>query len=95
MALFQLLPMCVFFMSGARGLRGLTLSRFMIYPLLKRVSDWPQAWLGFAMNFGFVTAWISTTGSIDGAVLAAAMTGFWRCVVYHRVTSPLHADNAS
>ncbi|KAI5891015.1 UbiA prenyltransferase [Schizophyllum commune H4-8] len=53
------------------------LPMFMIYPLLKRVSDWPQAWLGFAMNFGFVTAWITTTGTMDAALLAAAMAGFW------------------
>ncbi|KAL1745156.1 UbiA prenyltransferase family-domain-containing protein [Schizophyllum fasciatum] len=53
------------------------LPMFMIYPFLKRVSDWPQAWLGFAMNFGFVTAWVSTTGSMNGPLLAAAMTGFW------------------
>ncbi|KAL1679287.1 UbiA prenyltransferase family-domain-containing protein [Schizophyllum commune] len=69
-----------FFYATLDGLAYVSCSyiqSFMIYPLLKRVSDWPQAWLGFAMNFGFVTAWISTTGSIDCAVLAAAMTGFW------------------
>lgn len=50
---------------------------FGIYPLLKRTTHWPQAWLGFAMNFGFITAWVSTTGHFDVRVLAAAMTGCW------------------
>ncbi|TFK28279.1 UbiA prenyltransferase [Coprinopsis marcescibilis] len=50
---------------------------FGIYPLMKRVTYWPQAWLGFAMNFGFITAWVSTTGSLDFRVLGAAMTGCW------------------
>ncbi|KAF8625853.1 hypothetical protein AX17_006749 [Amanita inopinata Kibby_2008] len=50
---------------------------FAIYPLLKRVTHWPQAWLGFAMNFGFITAWVSTTGTIDTYLLLAAMTGCW------------------
>ncbi|PFH48334.1 hypothetical protein AMATHDRAFT_150105 [Amanita thiersii Skay4041] len=50
---------------------------FAIYPLLKRVTHWPQAWLGFAMNFGLVTAWVSTTGTFDLHLLLACMTGCW------------------
>ncbi|KAF9001135.1 UbiA prenyltransferase family-domain-containing protein [Cyathus striatus] len=50
---------------------------FAIYPLLKRVTYWPQAWLGFAMNFGFVTAWVSSTGGIDLPLLGTAMLGCW------------------
>ena len=52
--------------------------RFAIYPLLKRYTHWPQAWLGFAMNFGFITAWISTTkAAIDWPLLASSMTACW------------------
>ncbi|KAJ6621038.1 UbiA prenyltransferase family-domain-containing protein [Mycena sp. CBHHK59/15] len=50
---------------------------FAIYPLLKRVTHWPQAWLGFAMNFGFMTAWISATKMLNCALLSAAMAGCW------------------
>ncbi|KAK2462541.1 hypothetical protein APHAL10511_005511 [Amanita phalloides] len=50
---------------------------FAIYPLLKRITYWPQAWLGIAMNFGFVTAWLATTDSIDIYLILAAMTGCW------------------
>jgi 4-hydroxybenzoate polyprenyltransferase len=50
----------------------------MVYPLLKRFTHWPQAWLGLAMNFGFITAWIATTGVPDHAVLSAGMFGSWR-----------------
>jgi len=28
------------------------------YPLMKRVTYWPQAWLGLAMNWGLPTAWV-------------------------------------
>jgi len=31
-----------------------------LYPLMKRVSNWPQAWLGLAINWGFVVAWLDT-----------------------------------
>ncbi|KAJ7642989.1 UbiA prenyltransferase family [Mycena polygramma] len=50
---------------------------FAIYPLLKRVTHWPQAWLGFAMNFGFVTAWVSVQGTLDYPVVTAAMISCW------------------
>ncbi|KAK7446660.1 hypothetical protein VKT23_014355 [Stygiomarasmius scandens] len=50
---------------------------FAIYPLLKRVTYWPQAWLGFAMNFGFVTAWVSTTDCLNWPLLCAAMIACW------------------
>ena len=50
---------------------------FAIYPLLKRVTHWPQAWLGFAMNFGFVTAWVATTGDFNINLIGAAMAGCW------------------
>ncbi|KAK7459585.1 hypothetical protein VKT23_009566 [Stygiomarasmius scandens] len=33
-----------------------------LYPLMKRWTWWPQAWLGFAMNWGIFVAWISVTG---------------------------------
>jgi 4-hydroxybenzoate polyprenyltransferase len=51
--------------------------RFAIYPLLKRVTHWPQAWLGFAMNFGFITAWISATNTVDYSVLSLAIASCW------------------
>ncbi|KIY53913.1 UbiA prenyltransferase [Fistulina hepatica ATCC 64428] len=50
---------------------------FAIYPLLKRVTYWPQAWLGFAMNFGVVTAWASVAQSVDGRLLSVTLTGCW------------------
>ncbi|KAJ7616478.1 4-hydroxybenzoate polyprenyl transferase [Roridomyces roridus] len=50
---------------------------FVIYPLLKRVTHWPQAWLGFAMNFGLITAWISICESVDYPVLSVGMASCW------------------
>ncbi|KAF8909795.1 UbiA prenyltransferase family [Gymnopilus junonius] len=50
---------------------------FAIYPLLKRYTHWPQAWLGFAMNFGFITAWIAMTGLVDVPLLLTSVTACW------------------
>ncbi|KAJ6578176.1 UbiA prenyltransferase family-domain-containing protein [Mycena capillaripes] len=50
---------------------------FGIYPLMKRVTYWPQAWLGFAMNFGFITAWVSITNTVNLPIFAWAMASCW------------------
>ncbi|KAF8179879.1 UbiA prenyltransferase family [Pholiota molesta] len=50
---------------------------FMIYPLLKRCTHWPQAWLGIAMNFGLITAWCDSVQSIDLSLLCSALMGCW------------------
>ncbi|KAK0184521.1 UbiA prenyltransferase family [Armillaria mellea] len=49
---------------------------FAIYPLLKRVTYWPQAWLGFAMNFGFVTAYVSTANTFNYDILCCALAAY-------------------
>ncbi|KAH7922573.1 UbiA prenyltransferase [Leucogyrophana mollusca] len=40
-----------------------------LYPLTKRWTNWPQAWLGLAMNFGFPIAWTSQTGEVQSIVV--------------------------
>ncbi|KAJ7846181.1 prenyltransferase [Mycena leptocephala] len=40
------------------------------YPLMKRITYWPQAWLGISMNAGVVMAWAFITGSIPTSALA-------------------------
>ncbi|KAF7328083.1 4-hydroxybenzoate polyprenyltransferase, mitochondrial [Mycena kentingensis (nom. inval.)] len=49
---------------------------FAVYPLLKRVTYWPQAWLGLAMNFGFIPSWLALSSS-NSTVFWAAMAGCW------------------
>ena len=40
------------------------------YPFMKRITWWPQAWLGLTFNWGIPVAYIAATGQIDLAVLA-------------------------
>ena len=35
------------------------------YPLMKRITYWPQLFLGITFNFGLVLAWISISGEIS------------------------------
>jgi 4-hydroxybenzoate polyprenyltransferase len=46
-----------------------------LYPLMKRITWWPQVWLGLTFNWGVLVAGAATQGAITpaGAVLYAAM----------------------
>ena len=39
------------------------------YPFMKRITWWPQAWLGIVFSWGLPVAWTAVTGRIDGAML--------------------------
>jgi len=36
------------------------------YPLMKRITFWPQLWLGLTFNWGALMGWAAVTGSIFG-----------------------------
>ena len=52
----------------AVGLASLAL--VLPYPFMKRVTWWPQAWLGLTFAWGAPLGWAAATGGLDGAALA-------------------------
>ncbi|KAG6888540.1 hypothetical protein C0995_007552, partial [Termitomyces sp. Mi166 len=49
-----------------------------IYPLMKRITYWPQAWLGIAINIGVSMAWATTTASVPtSSFVLSAGCFFW------------------
>lgn len=48
---------------------------FLVYPLMKRITNWPQAWLGIAMGSGIVISWAAITDVIDIQLLGVLMIG--------------------
>jgi 4-hydroxybenzoate polyprenyltransferase len=49
-----------------------------IYPFMKRITWWPQAFLGLAFSYGALVGWSSQTGSLSWApVLLYAGTILW------------------
>ncbi|KAI0742019.1 UbiA prenyltransferase [Daedaleopsis nitida] len=46
-----------------------------LYPLMKRWTWWPQAWLGLAFNWGIPVAWISVTGRLPPLALWVMFVG--------------------
>ena len=50
----------------------------VIYPLMKRVTYWPQLFLGLAFNWGALVGWTAVTGSLAAAPLLLYVAGiFW------------------
>ncbi|KAJ7777979.1 UbiA prenyltransferase family-domain-containing protein [Mycena maculata] len=53
-----------------------------LYPLMKRITYWPQAWLGISMNAGVVMAWAFITGSIPPSAFAL-LGGTWAWTIFY------------
>ena len=48
------------------------------YPFMKRITWWPQAWLGLTFNWGALLGYAATTGRLDlSALLLYAAGIFW------------------
>lgn len=48
------------------------------YPFMKRITWWPQAWLGLTFNWGALVGWAAVRGSLDWPALLLYIAGlFW------------------
>lgn len=48
------------------------------YPLMKRITWWPQAFLGLTFNFGALMGWAAISGDLPAAAWALYVSGlFW------------------
>ncbi|KAJ7904393.1 4-hydroxybenzoate polyprenyl transferase [Mycena olivaceomarginata] len=45
-----------------------SLSVVVVYPLMKRITHWPQAVLGIAFNWGALLGWSAVAGTVDWSV---------------------------
>lgn len=52
-----------------------SLSVVTIYPLMKRITYWPQAVLGLAFNWGALLGWSAVAGAVDWAVCLPLYAG--------------------
>jgi 4-hydroxybenzoate polyprenyltransferase len=59
-------------------LGALSLVPIAIYPFMKRITDWPQAFLGLTFNWGALLGWAAVTGGLAVApVLLFIGSVFW------------------
>jgi 4-hydroxybenzoate polyprenyltransferase len=55
------------------------------YPLMKRLTWWPQAFLGLTFNWGTVMGWAAVTGHVGWGAIALYAAGFCWTMVYDTI----------
>ena len=72
------LGVLLLFNRFAVGLGISSLLLVFIYPLMKRVTWWPQLFLGFTFNWGALMGWAAVTGGIGLPAMLLYLAGiFW------------------
>lgn len=63
-----------------------SLGLVIVYPLMKRITHWPQLVLGMTFNWGALLGWSATTGSVQwSACLPLYMAGVCWTIVYDTI----------
>ncbi|MDX1539901.1 MAG: 4-hydroxybenzoate octaprenyltransferase [Geminicoccaceae bacterium] len=57
----------------------------VVYPLMKRVTWWPQAFLGITFNWGALVGWAAVTGELAAAPLLLYAAGFFWTLGYDTI----------
>lgn len=57
----------------------------IVYPLLKRFTYWPQAWLALFINWFALSAWLAAEGSLAAPAVALYIGGFFWTLGYDTV----------
>jgi 4-hydroxybenzoate polyprenyltransferase len=72
------------------GLASLPL--VIVYPLMKRITWWPQAFLGVTFNWGALVGWSAVTGDLAAPALTLYVAGFLWTLGYDTIYA--HQDKA-
>ncbi|KAJ7974017.1 4-hydroxybenzoate polyprenyltransferase, mitochondrial [Quillaja saponaria] len=82
--LSSIYKLCIDYFPGSLGASSLLL--VFSYPLMKRLTFWPQAYLGLTFNWGALLGWTAIKGSLDPAVvLPLYISGLFWTLVYDTI----------
>ena len=62
-----------------------SLSLVFTYPFMKRITFWPQIWLGLTFNWGALMGWTAVTGSLSITALLIYIAGFFWTIGYDTI----------
>ncbi|XP_053727809.1 4-hydroxybenzoate polyprenyltransferase, mitochondrial [Synchiropus splendidus] len=84
--------LCLNFYSIALGATSLSL--VITYPLIKRISYWPQLMLGLTFNWGAMLGWAAVRGSCDWSVcLPLYISGVMWTLIYDTIYAHQDKDD--
>ncbi|KAJ7179853.1 UbiA prenyltransferase family-domain-containing protein [Mycena crocata] len=66
---------CIYSHKFSILLGAASLSVVVVYPLMKRITYWPQAVLGIAFNWGALLGWSAVSGTVDWSVCLPLYAG--------------------
>ncbi len=64
---------------------AISLALIFPYPLMKRITYWPQAFLGLTFNWGALLGWAAVTGRLDPPALTLYAAGFFWTLGYDTI----------
>ncbi len=64
---------------------ALSLIPVMLYPWMKRITWWPQAFLGLTFNWGALLGWVAVNGTVQPPALALYIGGFFWTLGYDTI----------
>jgi 4-hydroxybenzoate polyprenyltransferase len=64
---------------------ALSLVLIVTYPFMKRITYWPQAFLGLTFNWGALLGWAAVRGSLDPAAVMLYAAGFFWTLGYDTI----------
>lgn len=67
------------------GLGAASLALIATYPFMKRITYWPQAWLGLTFNWGAFMGWTAVTGALAWPAAALYAAGFFWTLGYDTI----------
>ncbi|MEC9345496.1 MAG: 4-hydroxybenzoate octaprenyltransferase [Pseudomonadota bacterium] len=76
--LLQLTPTAIWLGIGSLGL-------VVVYPFMKRITWWPQAWLGLTFNWGALMGWAAATDDIGWPAIILYAGGFFWTLGYDTI----------
>jgi 4-hydroxybenzoate polyprenyltransferase len=77
---------------AARWLGAASLLLVFPYPLMKRITWWPQLFLGFTFNWGALMGWAAATGGLQAPALLLYAGGIFWTLGYDTIYA--HQDKA-
>ena len=73
------------FNGFAIALGVLSLATVVVYPFMKRVTYWPQVFLGLAFNWGALLGWAAVHGRLDAPAIALYLGGIMWTLAYDTI----------